>query len=294
MSRTIALVASGEMGAALGGRLVAAGLRVLTRLSGRSASSVARARAAGMQDAGDHELAACRLFISVVPPAAALETARWYADIAARHPAGGDAPARVYLDLNAIAPETVARIEAMLAPAGVALCDGCIIGTPPRPGHDGPFVYGAGPHRAAVSLLADAGLETIALDGPNGAASALKMCFAGIMKGLTAVGSASFIAASRVGADEALARQLERSQPELMAWFTRQMPAMYDKSGRWVAEMEQIAAFLERDEGAGLFDGAATLYAGLAEQTAAGTARRALLAPRFPPRRTLPGDIDRA
>ena len=34
------------------------------------------------------------------------------------------------------------------------------------------------------------------------------------------------------------------SQPALLGWLTRQMPRMHSKAYRWVAEMEEIAAFV--------------------------------------------------
>ena len=49
MTDTLALVAPGAMGAALGARLVARGVPVVTALEGRSASSQARAQAAGLR-----------------------------------------------------------------------------------------------------------------------------------------------------------------------------------------------------------------------------------------------------
>ena len=44
------------------------------------------------------------------------------------------------------------------------------------------------------------------------------------------------------------------SQPALLKWLTSQMPKMHSKAYRWVAEMEEIAAFVGRDQpGDGLF-----------------------------------------
>ena len=48
MNPTVALIAPGNMGAPVGGRMVENGLKVLTSLTGRSSDSVARAREAGL------------------------------------------------------------------------------------------------------------------------------------------------------------------------------------------------------------------------------------------------------
>ena len=64
------------------------------------------------------------------------------------------------------------------------------------------------------------------MDGPVGAASALKMSYAGITKGFTALGAVMMLAATRAGTAEALRRELADSQPNLLAWLTRAVPAM--------------------------------------------------------------------
>ena len=104
MNKTIAVVAPGNMGAAVGARLVGRGARVITSLVGRSEASLARARAAGMKPASDQELAAADL-LSIVPPDQA-------AALAARMAACCTASASktVFIDLNAISPATAGEV----------------------------------------------------------------------------------------------------------------------------------------------------------------------------------------
>jgi putative dehydrogenase len=75
------------------------------------------------------------------------------------------------------------------------------------------------------------------------AASALKMSYGGITKGITAIAAAMFLAADRGGSADALFRELKESQPQLLAWFSRQFSSMYPKAYRWVAEMEEVSDF---------------------------------------------------
>ena len=56
MTPTVAIIAPGNMGSAVGRRLTEHKVKVLTSLTGRSAASAARARTAGMQAASDREL----------------------------------------------------------------------------------------------------------------------------------------------------------------------------------------------------------------------------------------------
>src|SRR6516165_5112444 len=51
----------------------------------------------------------------------------------------------VYVDCNAVSPQTAARIAAIVEPTGAAFVDGGIIGGPPREGYGGPAIYASGP-----------------------------------------------------------------------------------------------------------------------------------------------------
>ena len=109
------------------------------------------------------------------------------------------------------------------------------------------------------------GLDIRIVGGGMGAASALKMSYAGITKGLTALGAAMMLGATRAGVAEALHAELAASQPALLPWFTRQIPSMYQKAYRWVAAMDEIADFLGDDPAAAkMFSGAARRYERLA------------------------------
>jgi len=276
----VAIVAPGTMGAAVGGRLVAKGLEVLTLLEGRSAESRARAHAAGMTPVREPQLAAADFVLSIVPPAAALPCARRAASWLAASPRKP-----VFVDCNAVSPATVQRIAATVAAAGAAFIDAGIIGGPPTAGANGPNFYACGPHAQRFASLATYGLTIRVLDAPIGAASALKMSYAGITKGLTAVGVAMLLAALRSGVDAALLAELAESQPQLLRSFGRGVPAMFPKAYRWVAEMQEIAAFATADSAAAeMFRGASDLYERLArdvkgERVEIGALERLLEAP---------------
>jgi L-threonate 2-dehydrogenase len=93
--------------------------------------------------------------------------------------------------------------------------------------------------------LRDWGINLRAIDGPVGAASAVKMSYAGITKGTTAIAAAMLLGAARFGCAEALIAELSDSQPQMLARMRSNIPGMYDKAYRWVAEMEEISDFLE-------------------------------------------------
>ena len=261
MQSTIALLAPGAMGAGMGRRLVEHGARVLTPLAGRSAASRARAEAAGMVAAEDDAIAGAGIILSVVPPHEAVAVAERFAPAiraAATKP--------VFADCNAVDVGTVSRVAAVIAATGAPFVDGCIIGSPPRPGTVGPRLYASGEAAGSLAPLRDLGLDVRLMAGPVGAASALKMSYAMVTKGLTALAAAMVLAATRAGADEALRAELAESQPQLLARFTDALPDMVPKAYRWSGEMREIAAFLADDPaGAAMFAGAASLYDRLAD-----------------------------
>lgn len=209
-------------------------------------------------------IAATGIILSIVPPGDALPLAQQLAPALRRVK-----PDLIYADRNAISPQTVQRVEAALAPTGIRFVDAGIIGAPPKPGSPGPVFYASGQHAPSMTQFARHGLTVKLLDGPVGAASGLKMSYAGITKGLTALAVAMMLAATRFGAAPDLAAELEDSQPELLAMFRRQVPGMYPKAYRWVAEMQEIAASAGEDAGVKqIYTGMAALYGDLAADQA--------------------------
>jgi putative dehydrogenase len=258
MQLTVAIIAQGAMGSAVGQRLVEHGVTVLTSLDGRSAASVKRAQAAGLKSASDAELAGADFFLSIVPPGDALA-------LAERMAPHLSAKRGVYVDCNAVSPKTKQEIAAVIAKTVCPFVDVGIVGGPPRPGY-GPAFYASGEPAARLAPLGQHGLDVRVMEGPIGAAAALKMSYAGITKGLTAIGAAMMLAATRAGAGPALQHELGLSQPALLTWLSRQLPASYSKAYRWVAEMEEIADFAGDDAAArAMYAAIAQFYVGLAE-----------------------------
>jgi putative dehydrogenase len=256
MPPIVAVIAPGMMGSGVGTRLAQSGVTVRTSLAGRSESSRARAAKAGMVDAEDADIAAADFILSIVPPGEALGLAERLA------PALRGAPRKpVFVDCNALNPGTVLRIARIIEETGATFVDGGIIGPPPTPGSKGTRIYLSGAAAARVADLERYGLEMPIQPGPIGAASAMKMSYAGITKGFTALGAAMMLAATRAGTADDLRQELRASQPALYGWLTRQMPKMPAKAYRWVAEMEEIAQFVGEDPAARqFFEAAAKLY----------------------------------
>ena len=265
MADTIGVIAMGEMGSAVARRLHERGATVVTSLFGRSAASAARAERAGaIPVATDDEFVGQADFIlSIVPPGDAVALAERLAPAlkrATRKP--------VYVDCNAVSPQTAERIGAALEGTGCVYVDAGIIGPPPSATARTVF-YASGQRAKEFERLADYGLMIRLMDGPLGAASAMKLSYAGITKGCTAIGSAMMLGATRAGTTEALLREMSESQPMMLNWLRGFVTRMPPKAYRWVAEMEEIATFQGDDPAArDIYLGIARFY----EQIAAAVA----------------------
>jgi len=257
MTETVGVIAMGEMGSGVARRLHEHGATVITSLAGRSAASAARAERAGAipVSTDDEFVRQADFILSIVPPGDAVGLAQRLA------PAIKRAGRRiVYADCNAVSPQTADEIGSVLEGTGCIYVDAGIIGPPPGPNSRTIF-YASGPGANDFEKLSARGLSIRVMEGPNGAASAMKMSYAGITKGCTAIGSAMMLGATRGGTADALLQELTESQPMLLNWMRGFVSRMPPKAYRWVAEMEEIAKFQQDDPAAAaMYDGIARFY----------------------------------
>jgi putative dehydrogenase len=278
MKPVVAIVAAGNMGAGIARRLVENGVTVLTLLNGRSDASKARATAAGMQPASLDAVMEADLLLSIVPPANALSFAEQTAfalKSARRKP--------VFADCNAVSPATVRHIHAVVSATGAEFVDAGIIGLSPEPGGKSPHIYASGESAPKLAALSDYGLDMRVLNGPVGAASALKMAYAGISKGQIAIMAAMILAAERSGTAEALRQELSESEQSMLKVMSTRIPnSMFPKAWRWVAEMQEIAEFAKEDAAAyEIWMGISKLYERIAEDIGGDRRETAALASFF-------------
>jgi len=236
-SATVGLLHPGEMGATVGTTVVGGGARVLWTSEERSTATRSRALEIGLEEAGTLAAVvhASRVILSVVPPHGALALARAVAALGFRG---------LYVDANAVAPDTAREIGRVVEAAGARFVDGGIIGPATRT-RGTTRIYLAGPAAPEIALLFGAGpIDAIVLDAPNGAASALKMAFAGWNKGSQALLAAIRAFALAEGVDAALLAEWKISMPDTIARSERAFRDNARKAWRFVGEMEEIARSL--------------------------------------------------
>jgi 3-hydroxyisobutyrate dehydrogenase-like beta-hydroxyacid dehydrogenase len=253
----VGLLHPGEMGAAIGRCLTTRGHTVLWASQGRGPATAERAAAAGLTDVGTVAELTGRagIIFSVCPPHAALEVARSVAGFSG-----------LFVDANAIAPETTRSVAAVVSAGGTGaagtgatrFADGGIIGPPPQPGADpaarnGTRLYLAGESAAEVAaLFAGTPVGAQVVNGGIGAASAVKVAYAAWTKGSAALLLAARSLAHQERVEGTLLEEWALSQPELVRRLQHAARSAVAKGWRWEAEMTEIAAAMAA---AGLPDG---------------------------------------
>jgi len=256
--RNVGVVSPGDMGQAIAGRIKESGLSVHTALDGRSERTRTLAREAGINDCGSMEklVAACELVLSVINPGEALNVARQVA--AAMRKTGRRI---AFADLNAVSPQTARDTDRLIRDAGGMFIDGGIIGPPPRGEKDRPRIYVSGPDAYLMERINHPNLLVRVLSERIGDASGVKMCYAAMTKGTTALAVELLVAARKLGVEQALEKELRESRNDVFEWQMKNIAAMPPKAYRWVPEMQEIAkTFGELGLTRQIFEGATDIY----------------------------------
>lgn len=260
----VAVMSPGDMGQSVGMRLQHNGVRVITVLEGRSQRTKDLASSAEIENVPDDLklVEDADILLSIVAPAEAEALAARLA--AAIDRSGHDL---VYVDCNAVAPETALRIEGVITQAGGHFVDAGIIGPPPRQDSSATRFYLSGDHADDLLKLNDYGLDMRVIGDRIGEASALKMCYAALNKGTIALMTGVAVMAERLGVAPALADELSLSQETVARRMHQQIPGMVPKAHRWIGEMEEIArTFSSAALTPLIFEGIADVYRNVADK----------------------------
>jgi 3-hydroxyisobutyrate dehydrogenase-like beta-hydroxyacid dehydrogenase len=241
----IGLLHPGEMGSAVGRSLLDAGHEVIWASQGRSEDTASRASAAALRDVGTTAVMAGQagVIVSVCPPHAAVDVASSVVGFAG-----------LYVDANAISPQTARRVCEIVEAGGASYADGGLIGPPPATAGT-TRLYLSGPNADAARKLFDGtALDARIAAGPGEpwAASALKMAYAAWTKGSAALLLDTWALAEALGVSEVLNAEWQMSQPALPDRLRGARRSAAAKGWRWVAEMQEVAATMTS---AGLPDG---------------------------------------
>lgn len=255
--KTVAILSPGDMGHAVGQRLRENELDVITCLAGRSERTRYLAEMAGIRDVASMEelVEQSDLIMSMTVSAAVPTLCR---KVAGAIKATGADP--LFAECNAIAPQLTCEMEPVITGAGGRFVDVSIIGGPPRTGYS-PHFYTSGDQATEFEQLNNFGLKVIKLAGDTGQASGIKMCYAAMTKGTSALYSELLIAAELMGLTEPLLAEFQSGQSAVLQRMERNLPTVPPRSRRWVSEMEEIRdTFAHLGLTPHLFEGVAEMY----------------------------------
>jgi 3-hydroxyisobutyrate dehydrogenase-like beta-hydroxyacid dehydrogenase len=230
----VGILHPGSMGAAVAACAATNASAVLWCESDRSPASAERAARFGLTAVAtlSELLDRSDIVISLCPPAAAEDLAR---DAAEHHFAGA------YVEANAINPERVQRIAALLGPEATVV-DGGVVGSPPVGGKT-PTLYLSGPTDATARievLFADTSVRTAVLGTEIGKASALKLAYASFQKTSRVLVALAVGMAREYGVDQQLLEVASKrtdsylSEPQYVAKTAA-------RAWRWGPELEEAA-----------------------------------------------------
>jgi 3-hydroxyisobutyrate dehydrogenase-like beta-hydroxyacid dehydrogenase len=149
------------------------------------------------------------------------------------------------MDGNAISPERMASVAAIVTAGGAEVIDGAIIGHPAwKPGTT--YLHLSGPKAAIVAdCFTGSVLTAKTMSSRVGDASALKMCYAALTKGTAALLCGILATSEQLGVRDALYDQWRSDGPGRVEDREKSVTAVTSKAWRWVDEMEEIARTFE-------------------------------------------------
>lgn len=233
----IGIMSVGEMGFHWAKLLTRHGIEVLTYDKDRGETSRKRAENAGVKSVASIEQLVndAEIIVSIVIPSAAQRVAEKIAQAVANSGRKG----LLLLDANAISPMTADAIAGILAPAGVSFVDGCIIGSASRMGK-GTIVYVSGAEAARVQPLASFDIPIRVLGANTSQASAFKIVYAGLTKGLQGLFCELFMGAQRFGLLDEIRAQYEESFPGLLDKVAGSIVGLRIHASRRAEEMDEL------------------------------------------------------
>jgi 3-hydroxyisobutyrate dehydrogenase-like beta-hydroxyacid dehydrogenase len=233
----IGILSIGEMGYHWAKILTGRGVEVLTYAKDRSETTRKRAETVGVKCVPSTVTLVkdTDLIVSIVVPSAAKRVATKVAKAAAKSGRRN----LLYLDANAISPMTANAIEKVLQPSGVDFVDGCIIGSATKM-DKGAVVYVSGPQAAKIQDLEPHGFSVKVLGPTVAQASAFKVVYAGLTKGLQGLFVELLMGAKRFGLLDEILKRYEESFPGLLDKLTSSIVGLRIHAARRAEEMDEL------------------------------------------------------
>lgn len=240
--QTVAILSPGDMGHGVGRVLREHGYTIITYVKDRSIRTRQLAKKTGFKNIDTLELLVDQadLILSIIVPSEAITLAYNISRALKR-----SGKTTYYADCNAVSPETSRKVGSIIRGVGSNYIDGSIIGGVPKE-KSMPRFYVSGPDVSPMEQLNGKGIIVKSLGSEIGKASGIKMCYAGMTKGTSALHIAVLAAAAKMDLTGEFLDELGFSQAAILSQMHSAIPSLPSKTLRWVGEMEEIAATYER------------------------------------------------
>ena len=267
---TVGILYPGDMGHNVARVLLEDGFSVVTTLVGRSERTrrLCQSTAVTVLDSLPRVVEQAEIVLSIVPPAVAKTVAAEFV-AAARQ----TAKRPLYVDANAISPMTTQEVGEIITKAELPYLDACIIG-PARDVRGRCTFYVSGAEGKRFEEQIGQSIRTQVLGDQIGQASAFKIAFSGLNKGLAALLFELTTAGEEFGFLEELLHTYSSVLPGIMQTLEWLVPTYPMHSARRADEMAELADMLEHS-------GFSSVMARGTQETLAAVGRLAL-AERYP------------
>ena len=249
----------GDMGLSVGIYLLKSGFKVLTNIDGRSEKTIKNVKSTNIKNTTQSDLVMkSDIILSIIPPDSSVQVAQQLSELSQLN-----SKPITYVECNAISPNTTQFIEKSFmtkAFKNSKYIDGSIIGTAPNDTYK-PNLYISGKYANDIESLKSQAFRIINLGRNLEAASSIKMCYASLTKGTNALWISLLLLSNKLNIFNELIKELNYSQKESLIKMESQLPKLPSKSGRWIAEMQEIAnTYKSQNLHSGSFDNSAYIY----------------------------------
>ena len=249
----------GDMGLSVGIYLLKSGFKVLTNIDGRSEKTIKNVKSTNIENTTQSDLLMkSDIILSIIPPDSSVQVAQQLSELSQLN-----SKPITYVECNAISPNTTQFIEKSFmtkAFKNSKYIDGSIIGTAPNDTYK-PNLYISGKYAKDIESLKSQAFRIINLGRNLEAASSIKMCYASLTKGTNALWISLLLLSEKLNIFNELIEEFDYSQKESLIKMKNQIPKLPSKSGRWIAEMREIAStYKSQSLHSGSFDNSSYIY----------------------------------
>ncbi len=249
----------GDMGLSVGIYLLKSGFKVLTNIDGRSEKTIKNVKSTNIKNTTQSDLVMkSDIILSIIPPDSSVQVAQQLSELSQLN-----SKPITYVECNAISPNTTQFIEKSFmtkAFKNSKYIDGSIIGTAPNDTYK-PNLYISGKYANDIESLKSQAFKIINLGRNLEAASSIKMCYASLTKGTNALWISLLLLSEKLNIFNELIEEFDYSQKESLIKMKNQIPKLPSKSGRWIAEMREIAStYKSQSLHSGSFDNSSYIY----------------------------------